>query len=206
MYSDEQFRIFINRLSKTMDMSNTIIIFSSDHGESFSHGYSGHIGNHLYESLVHVPLIIKIPWKTGGRVIDVPVELTDIPATILELSGITIPEWIEGRSLLSLIEGESLDTLPVFSMQLIKNSSFEHQIAYGTFAVWEDDYKLIHYLEENKSLLFNLKQDPDERINLFEKESEIGQRLLGLIRDNIKKAHERIADRRETDYKVSYLK
>ncbi len=192
LYSDNEFKLFISRLKETIDMSNTIIVLTSDHGESFSHGWQAHDGPHLYESLVRVPLIIKMPGTGEGKLIDIPVEITDIAPTILELVGIPIPEWMEGRSLVPLINGRN-DSRPVFSMQLIKNKFIGNEpISKGTFAVWEGEYKLIHYLEENKSLLFNLKQDPDELNNLFDRDPETGQRLLTLIQDNIKKANERI--------------
>ncbi len=77
-------------------------------------------------------------------------------------------------------------------MNFEKNLSRGHQITKGTIAVWEGDYKMIHYLEENKSLLFNLKRDPDELNNLFDEKKEIAQRLLVLIQDNLKKANKRI--------------
>jgi arylsulfatase A-like enzyme len=192
LYSDNEFKLFISRLKETIDMSNTIIVLTSDHGESFSHGWQAHDGPHLYESLVRVPLIIKMPGTGEGKLIDIPVEITDIAPTILELAGIPIPEWMEGRSLVPLINGRN-DSRPVFSMQLIKNKFIGNEpISKGTFAVWEGDYKLIHYLEQKKSLLFNLKQDPDELKNLFDKEPEISQHLLALIQDNLKKANERI--------------
>lgn len=192
LYSDNEFKLFISRLKETIDMSNTIIVLTSDHGESFSHGFQAHDGPHLYESLVRVPLIIKMPGTGEGKLIDIPVEITDIAPTILELVGIPIPEWMEGRSLVPLINGRN-DSRPVFSMQLIKNKFIGNEpISKGTFAVWEGEYKLIHYLEENKSLLFNLKEDPDELNNLFDRDPETGQRLLTLIQDNLKKANERI--------------
>ncbi|HDH53762.1 MAG TPA: DUF4976 domain-containing protein, partial [Nitrospirae bacterium] len=78
------------------------------------------------------------------------------------------------------------------SMNFQRNRSQRHPITKGTVAVWEGDYKLIHYLENKESLLFNLKKDPGELNNLFEKEPETGQPLLKLIQDNLEKANEKI--------------
>ncbi len=78
-------------------------------------------------------------------------------------------------------------------MNIEKNQSRGHQIGSGTIAVWEGDYKLIRYIEKNRSLLFNLKEDPDELNNLFDREPETGRRLLALIQENLKKANERIS-------------
>jgi arylsulfatase A-like enzyme len=79
LYSDKQFETFMSQLAESIDLSNTIIIFSSDHGESFSHGYSNHAGPHLYEAFVHIPLIIQLPGDTTGNIVKIPVEQTDIP-------------------------------------------------------------------------------------------------------------------------------
>ncbi len=192
-YCDKQFEDFINQLTVMNKLQNTVIILSSDHGESFEHNYFTHGGPHLYEQVTHIPLIIKEPEQKERHVIDDLVEQVDIPPTILELAEIPVPSWMEGRSIVSLMRGEKLQSKPAFSMNFETNPSRGHQITKGTIAVWEGDYKQIHYLEEKKSLLFNLKDDPGELNNLFDKESEVGQRLLTLIQDNLKKANERIS-------------
>jgi arylsulfatase A-like enzyme len=191
-YCDKQFEEFIVQLEKKERIKNTLIILTSDHGESFQHDVYGHRVPHLYEQLTHIPLIIKKPNQSNGKIIHSLVEQIDIPATILELAGISPPQWMEGRSLVPLIRGEELSPKPAFSMYLEKNRSRGHQITRGTIAVWEGDYKLIHYLEEGKSLLFNLKQDPEELNNLINKEPEIAKHLLELIETNLAKANEKI--------------
>jgi arylsulfatase A-like enzyme len=175
-----------------MDMSNTIIILSADHGESFSHGYQGHAGNHLYESLVRIPLIIKMPSERKGNVINMPVSQIDIAPTILDLAGIPAPDWMEGRSLLPLVKGKSLDPRPVYSMQLIENRSFGEPITKGTIALREGDYKLIYYLKDKKSLLFDLRSDPDEMQDISQQKQDVTKRLTGLIVENLSRANTEI--------------
>ncbi len=198
LYSDQQFKTLLMRLSDNIDMSNTIIIFLSDHGESFSHGFVGHGNVELYEPLVNIPLMIKTPWKTKGQKIDMPVEQIDIAPTILEFADIPVPEWMEGRSLLPVLEGKTLKQRPVFSMQLIKNRSIGNPpITKGTFAVWDGDYKLIRYREDNKSLLFDLKSDPDETNDISKEKAEILHRLTKLIEDGLSLANIRIIQSNE---------
>ncbi len=192
-YSDKEFEDFIMQVTARDKLKNTVIILSSDHGESFEHDYIGHNGPHLYEQFIHIPLVIKGPDQTEGRVINDLVEQIDIPPTILDIAGVPVPSWMEGRSLLPLMKGEKLPSRYVFSMNFEKNPSRGHQIASGTIALLDGDYKLVHYLEKNKSLLFNLKDDPDELNNLFDKEPETGQRLLNIILDNLEKTNERIS-------------
>jgi arylsulfatase A-like enzyme len=141
--------------------------------------------------VTHIPLIIKEPDQTEGRIINDLVEQIDVPATILDIADISVPSWMEGRSLLPLMHGNSLPQRPVFSMTLMRNPS-QHQITNGTIAVWEGDYKLIHYIDKRISLLYNLRKDPDELNNIFDREVEVGRRLLALIQDNLKKANEKI--------------
>ena len=195
-YCDKQFEDFIAELTKRKKLNNTVIIFTSDHGESFEHNFAGHGGPLLYEQLTHIPLIIKEPGQRQGRVIDdFTAEQIDIPYTILDLAGIPAPSWMEGRSLTPLMRGESLPARPVFSMNFQKNRSRSHPITTGTIAVREGDYKLIHYIEKEESLLFNLKEDPDEIDNLFDTEPDTGRLLLTILHDNLKKANERIKER-----------
>ncbi len=192
-YCDRQFEEFIAQLSKRNLLDNTVIILSSDHGESFENNFFTHGGPHLYEQLTHIPLIIREPGQTEGRVIDGLVEQIDIPATILDLAGIPVPRWMEGRSLVPLMRGERLPPRPAFSMNLETNRSRGgHPITKGTIAVWEGDYKLIYYMKKKKALLFNLKEDPDELDNLFEREPETGRRLLALITENLARANGKI--------------
>jgi arylsulfatase A-like enzyme len=192
-YCDKQFQYLIAQLTKRKGLRNSIIILSSDHGESFQHGAIQHSGFHLYEQVTHIPLIIKEFQQAEGRIINDVVEQIDIPATILEFTGVPIPLWMEGRSLVPLIHGEKISSKPALSMTLMRNPVHKSQITKGTIAVWEGDYKLIHYLEKDKNMLFNLRQDPEEIHNLFDIEPDISQRLLVLIKENLEKANEKIS-------------
>jgi len=190
-YIDKQFEYFIQGLIKRK-IEHTIIILTADHGDSFEHGYFTHGGPFLYEQVTHVPLIIKEAAQTGPQLVTDRVEQIDIPATILELAYISAPSWMEGRSLVPLMRGEKLPRQPAFSMNFEQNRSRGNKIINGSIAVWDGDYKLIHYLGRNESLLFNMKQDPDELDNLIGIEPETGDNLRNLIKANLGKANERI--------------
>ncbi len=191
-YADKQFEHFMDRLNQRGLLENTVVVFSSDHGESFDHNFMGHNGPYLFESLTHIPLIIRAPGRGEGRIVGELTEQVDIPATVLDLVNIPVPSWMEGRSLVPLMLGQRLPPKPAFSMALQKNPSRGERITRGTLAVWDGDYKLIHYLEDGKSLLFNLRDDPGERDNLFDKEPETGRRLLALLKAALEKADDGI--------------
>lgn len=195
LYCDQEFKSFISRLDEVIDMSNTIIIFSADHGTSLSRGFIGHAHKELWEFLVNIPLIIKIPRGKDGRIIDMPIEQIDIAPTILEFAGIPAPGWMEGRSLVPLLEGKSLEPRPLFTMQLehsrlIGNSQFNK----FSVAVWDGDYKLIYFpgWKNKETLLFNLKSDPDEEKNIYHERPEVALKLMKLIEDNLLIAKKRI--------------
>jgi hypothetical protein len=103
---------------------------------------------------------------------------------------------MEGRSLLPLMKGNDVESRPVFSMQLMENRAIGNDpITKGTIAAWEGDFKLIHYLEDKKSLLFNIRKDPDESLDIYIEKPELTHRLTKLIEDEIAAANKRITQR-----------
>ncbi|MCX6559902.1 MAG: sulfatase [Candidatus Aminicenantes bacterium] len=86
----------------------TLIVLTSDHGDEFyEHGGWNHTHN-LYDELIRVPLIIKMPAGThAGQRLDPIVRLTDIMPTILDIVGAPYdPAAIDGRSLMPVLEGQ----------------------------------------------------------------------------------------------------
>jgi choline-sulfatase len=101
--SDTAFGAFIQDLKTAGLYENSAVIVISDHGDEFwDHGDCGHAqGSH--QELVHVPFIIRAPGLLpAGRVVDADVEAMDLSPTLLALSGLPIPESMQGRSLLPL--------------------------------------------------------------------------------------------------------
>jgi len=81
-------------------------------------------------------------------------------------------------------------------MVLVKNQSKGNKITKGSFALREADHKLIHYIETNESMLFNLRLDPGETNNIFKKEQEISRSLHRQLEFGLKKANENIVSGR----------
>ena len=87
------------------DISNTIIIITADHGDEFGeHGKFGH--GRVYETLLHVPLIIAGPGIKGGTLVKQQVSLIDLAPTVTDLIGIDNAPNFQGESLLPVIRGE----------------------------------------------------------------------------------------------------
>lgn len=105
---DEVFGWIIEKLENLKIYSDTLIVFTSDHGGMVGNfGIVYHGGPILCEDAIKVPLFISYPEKfQKGKIIDEFVSTVDILPTILNISGIKFPDYLDGNSLLPLIEGK----------------------------------------------------------------------------------------------------
>ena len=126
---------------------NTAIVISADHGESFSHGYGAHTGPGLYDEIIHVPLILKLPGETAGRRCDRPAEQADIAPTLAALAGVAAPAEWAGRSLLHHCDfaRNGGPHRAIFSMNFEQNPRYA-ALKTGSVAVIRGRWKLIHYM------------------------------------------------------------
>ena len=99
-YLDSELSRLFGELRSRGLLESTLIIVTSDHGEQFGeHGLFLH-GNSLYEPLLRVPLIVRYPpGIPGGRRVATRTSLRDIPATILDVTGIEVAPQFPGSSL-----------------------------------------------------------------------------------------------------------
>lgn len=89
---------FLDKLKEEGVYDKSVIIIIADHGEEFlEHGKIDH--SQLYDEVVHVPLIIKIP-NVAGSYVDSLAESIDIMPTVLDLVGIPLPYYTQGKTLL----------------------------------------------------------------------------------------------------------
>lgn len=86
-------------------LENTLVAFTADHGDEFNdHGSRGHKKT-LYNEVVHVPLVISLPWSSRRTDVEEVVSLIDLSPTLLDLIGRPAPASFEGHSLLPLLGG-----------------------------------------------------------------------------------------------------
>ena len=106
-YHDAYFGKFLAKLEELGLAENTIVVVTSDHGEEFQeHGSWGH-GHSVYQELLGVPLIFRWPGVIPPELRLEPVVSTmDIGPTVLEATGVAVPEQFEGRSLLGFMRGD----------------------------------------------------------------------------------------------------
>jgi arylsulfatase A-like enzyme len=159
----------LDRLRAQQRFENAIVVVTGDHGEAFlEHCALGHT-RFLYEELVNVPLLVKLPGM-APRVVERPVELVDVYPTILDALGMTHPPGLVGRNLLAEDEGPR----PVFT-----ETSRTNELR----AVIEGNTKLILDLESERFELYELASDPGEQRDLADSEPERAAELVATLRE-----------------------
>jgi arylsulfatase A-like enzyme len=165
-FIDSQLGRLFDTLSRLRLWENTIVVITGDTGQAFhEHGRVSH-GTTPYEELIHIPIVVSAP-DLGSRVSQRLSSQADIPPTVLELLGMPPHPAFQGVSML-----DNAQRLPVFTMV--------HVPAMRELAVIDGTMKLIMD-GEGKRLLFDLSKDPQEKTNLWARDSEAGQRLLNLL-------------------------
>jgi arylsulfatase A-like enzyme len=157
-------------------LEDTLVIVHADHGEEFGdHGGQFHATT-LYEEIIQVPLLLKLPARSGlaPARFDTPVSLLDLAPTLLDLLGVTTDAPLAGRSLLPLLAGEPSTARPVVS------ECFRFGRRKRAVVVWP--HKLIVDDAVGTYQLFDLEADPAERSNLADREPSTLAALAALLR------------------------
>lgn len=170
---DDQFGRIIDVLQNTDQLENTIIIFTSDHGELLGDHGLIYKGCRFFEGLVHVPLIMS--WQAqgvkGGRS-DALVELVDLPPTLLEAAGLEIPYYMQGQSFLPILTGKKD---PSFHKSHVIS---EYHGAIGGKEMPDQTHGIMYYdgrckiaIYQGHSMgeIYDLKSDPGEFDNLWDR-------------------------------------
>ncbi len=155
-------------LQQNGELDNTLIIFMGDNG--FMWGEHGLLDKRAaYEESIRVPLLAYFEGRfPGGTTVEDIVTNVDIAPTILEAAGLAVPDHMQGRSFVSLGQGETVDDWPD---DLLYEYYWEwvFPVPPTTLALRTDRFKLIQYhgvwdLEE----LYDLENDPHELVNLID--------------------------------------
>jgi arylsulfatase A-like enzyme len=162
-WTDQQVGRLLDELVRLPSNDRTIIIITSDHGESMGeHGVPvGTHGTALYRELLHVPLIIYVP-NNQPRLMSGAVTPLDIVPTIAELTGIDVKDLsFEGKSLVPQVFYGKDDTDRIVFAETNAPSPIRTSIS--------STNKLIYYMHSNLYELYDLVADPLEKSNLAPK-------------------------------------
>ena len=155
----------LNTLDELGLAENTVVIFTSDHGEMLgSHGMREK--NVFYEESARVPLIIRYPKEIySGIEVDQQVTNLDLFSTILDYTGVSKQIKSDGKSLRDCIEGK-LDNRPDY---IVTEWNFRGDVI-SNFMVLHAGWKLmVPYSKESKVInaMYDLNSDPHEMNNLL---------------------------------------
>jgi len=189
-HTDAQIGRILEALEKSGQYENTLIVFASDNGMAV--GRHGLVGKqNVYDHAVRVPLIITGPGIPKGETREQLCYINDIYPTLCDLLGYPIPETVEFKSLVPVLEDAA---------------ATHRDHLYFAFMSWQrairdERHKLIEYAVDGTrhTQLFDLKEDPDELHNLAE--SPEHQEILASLRALLETERVRLNDGNSTsDY------
>ena len=169
---DHQFGLILDNLKKNNQIDNTLIIFTSDHGELLGDHGLIYKGCKFFEGLIHVPLIFSWPKKYQKNITsNALVESIDIAPTLLEACGLEIPYYMQGKSLHGLLTGDKdLNFHKEVVVTDFNDSLGSSEINNYTQATMTFDgrFKLaIYHSHSGLGELYDLEKDPGEFLNLW---------------------------------------
>ena len=164
-FVDEQIGRILEALEKRGLLEETLILYTSDHGD-MTGDHNMWRKSYAYEPSARVPMLMR--WPKGmlgaqrGQVRNEPVELRDIPATILAAGGASLPVPIDGRSLADCVAKSGAGWRGWIDL--------EHDVCYSKENHWSaltsDREKYIFHARDGEEMLFDLAADPHEMNNL----------------------------------------
>lgn len=189
---DEALGRLIDALKSLELIDNTVIVFTSDHGNHFK-TRNKEYKRSCHDSSVHVPCAIQGPGFNGRGEVNHMVSLVDLPPTLLDIAGIEIPEIMQGHSILPIIKDMNADWQENVFIQIsesqvgraIRTQRWKYCVVADDADPWQDAYSDTY----REAYLYDLSVDPYELHNLITYESHIPiaeklrQQLLQRISD-----------------------
>lgn len=161
---DEQIGAMLDALEERGMLENTYIIYSSDHGEML--GDHGLFTKSVpYEASMRVPLLISGPGIEKERTSEALVELMDLNPTISDLAGLPRQREMDAQSLLPVLEGQT-DTHRSGCVSALTNFR----------CIRTAEHKFVESYND-KTELYDLRNDPDEQVNVIDDHPEAAGQL-----------------------------
>jgi arylsulfatase A-like enzyme len=195
-YLDVRIGELFEYLRESNVLDETLLIIASDHGENFGdHGLMDHMFC-VYDTLTHVPLIMRYPGVfEGGQTVEDLIRLIDIFPTILDISAINSYdiEKMSGNSLLKETKEPELrfaisqDRIWLGALKNlhIANQDFDSSIFQRELeSIRTEQYKYI-WGSDGREELYDIRIDPQELDNLIESEPEVANELRSLLLENV---------------------
>jgi arylsulfatase A-like enzyme/4-amino-4-deoxy-L-arabinose transferase-like glycosyltransferase len=215
-FADYQMGRVFRYLERIGYLENTIIVLTSDHGESLGEyrGYVGH-GEYLNEGSMKIPMIVTIPGMTTSRIIDEPVQTLDVFDTVLDILNVQHNVDTSGISLKPLLANEHCISpeRPVFMQSAMGSREGADRVVLR-FGMLQGQYKYVAQIEiEQKEhregrvivtdeilrdfSLYDIENDPNEQFNLLETRPDLVTAFRKRMLENVSKFSDPIRDGHE---------
>lgn len=188
-YVDSEIGKLVNKIQELgISLKNTYFIITADHGEQFKeHGTIGH--GYLYDEVIRVPLIIAGP-GINTVVVNEQVPLLDLSPTILDLVNIKKSPTFQGGSLNNVLNGNKTMEKAAIS----EGNSFLHgEVTAHRYSYRTQKWKYILLLDEKNNIieeeLYNLKEDPLEKNDLANINSDLRNKFYNNIMTHVQKVN-----------------
>lgn len=170
-YMDAQVKRVVDWLEANQLTERTLMVLVGDHGESFGeHGEFGHT-IFMYDTNLHVPMLMVHPSLPRGRRIADVVEVVDVFPTVLELLGWTRPPDLLSRSLAAAIHGAALTPIESYSEGQHVNWSYGWAEQRSlTTARWK-------YISSTRPELYDRSADPEERKSVIDSYPDVAKQM-----------------------------
>jgi arylsulfatase A-like enzyme len=182
-YVDSEFARLYDELEKSGQLTNTWLILTSDHGEMFERGITGHESPVVYEPVIRIPLIIFPPGQEERIDIYTRTSAVDVFPTLLQLLSIPNPPTIEGEILPPFSDDPIDANRSIFAFHP-GHSASNKRLSEGTASIIKNDHKLIYSfgfekLQQKGPLLelYDLSNDPEEVNDLYPAEKQLADNL-----------------------------
>jgi Sulfatase len=179
---DGQVRFIDDQLARVLDflrerrlLERTVVVVSADHGEEFwDHGRFFH-GQSLYDELLHIPLIVRLPGaQQGGTVVERDVRAIDIAPSLLDWMHLSSPATFAGRPL-----AEAIGAPDAAGDELIATATMgQFPTRYG---IRTRDWKLVDTVDTGRRQLFDERSDPGETVDLARTDEARASELAGRL-------------------------
>jgi len=200
---DERLSILFDFLGRLGVLKNSYVIITSDHGEEFlDHGGVLH-GRTQYQELIHVPLLIGGPGIPGGRRVKNTVSLVDVTPTVLGLVGADHSGKYEGVDLSPLWKSGDGQLAYRFIFAEADHNNVENDIKR---AVRQGAFKLHFDRLTEKTHLYDLQNDPEERLDIAEERPQVVGLLLTELKSFMQKSRQDGATMTLTPENIERLK
>ncbi len=175
-FADAQVGRLMAALTEQGRLEKSLVVLVSDHGESLGeHGEKTH-GFFVYNATLHIACIIKVP-GAAPRVVADEVSLVDVMPTVLQALRIPIPTSVQGRSLLSLVEGRRVE-----SSSNLYAESYPPLLHFGWNLLRSLEWRGWKYIETTRPELYDTRTDPKELKNLFPTQQTVAQEMSNRLR------------------------